>query len=147
MDSQRQIERLIDHYEHPRHRDALADADVVMPGGNPDCGDFLTVYLRVARSEGQLERVATVGWEGSGCTVSQAAASILSESLNDQRPTLDEVLEMPYEDLAHVLGKVAVSRQPRCATLALSTVKAAIRQYKRAELRRQSELQMEASTG
>ena len=44
---QEYIEFLLDHYQNPRNRHAMSDADVVRPGGNPGCGDVITLYLKV----------------------------------------------------------------------------------------------------
>jgi nitrogen fixation NifU-like protein len=48
LDRQLQIQILLDHYEKPRHRGVLDEADVAMPGGNPGCGDVVTIYLKAA---------------------------------------------------------------------------------------------------
>src|ERR687891_610686 len=57
LDRQLQIQILLDHYEKPRHRGALDDADVTMPGGNPGCGDVVTVYLKAAIRKYQKDRL------------------------------------------------------------------------------------------
>ena len=124
MDRETRIAWLVDHYQHPRHRGALADADVRMPGGNPGCGDLLTAYLRAAPG---ADRVDALSFEGEGCTLSQAAASILAERVNQRHPTFDEVMAMSYEEMMDLLGRDLVSSRPRCATLALGTLKAAVR--------------------
>jgi nitrogen fixation NifU-like protein len=128
MDRQEQIEILLDHYEHPRNRQALDDADVVMPGGNPGCGDIVTIYLNVDQDQHQIKDVS---FEGEGCTISQAAASILMELIDDENWTLDDVLGTDYNTMIDLLGKEAVQMRPRCATLALGTLKAAVRKYRR----------------
>lgn len=144
MDRQAYLENLLDHYQNPRHREKLPDADVAMPGGNPGCGDVVSVYLKVDRAAGQPERVEQVGWIGSGCTISQAAASVVAELVNEGHSTLDEILELSYEDLIDNLGRDVVSTRPRCATLALGTLKAAVRKYRRDEERRAAGLPVEA---
>jgi nitrogen fixation protein NifU and related proteins len=144
LDRQAHVELLLDYYNHPRHREKLPDADVAMPGGNPGCGDIVSVYLKVGRPDAQPARVEELGWVGSGCTISQAAASVVAELVNDTHPTLDDVLEMSYEDLIDTLGPDVVATRPRCATLALGTLKAAIRKYQRDEERRAAGLPVEA---
>ena len=137
MDRQEAIEFLLDHYQHPRNHGALADADVEMPGGNPGCGDVVTIYLKVSDDD----RIDRVTFEGSGCTISQAAASILTEMV-DGRPLAD-VDEMDFNDMIDELGREVVNTRPRCATLALGTLKAAITKYRadkvRAELEQSSQ--------
>lgn len=124
MDRETRIAWLVDHYQHPRHRGKLEGADVRMPGGNPGCGDVLTAYLK---AETGADRVAALTYEGEGCTLSQAAASILAERVNKQHPSFADVMAMSYEEMMEILGRDLVSSRPRCATLALGTLKAAVR--------------------
>ena len=125
-DRQEQIELLLDHYRSPRHRGALGDADVVMPGGNPGCGDIVTIYLK---GEADHAHIADVTFEGEGCTISQAAASMLMEAVHDGRLTMEQVLSMDYHAMIDALGREVVASRPKCATLALGTLKAAVRKY------------------
>jgi nitrogen fixation protein NifU and related proteins len=134
LDRQEQIEILLDHYDNPRHRHEIVDPDVIMPGGNPGCGDIITVYLR-AGEDGKP--IADVSWEGEGCTISMAAASIVMEMVHDEEWTIDDVLTHDYNTMIEILGKDAVQMRPKCATLALGTLKAAVRKYQRDELRRE----------
>ncbi len=139
MDRQEQIENLLDHYEHPRHRHADEGADVTMPGGNPGCGDVVTLYLRVGEDG---TTVSDVAFEGEGCTISQAAASILMEMAHDEHWTVDEIDTVDYTTMIDILGKEAVQMRPRCATLALGTLKAAVKKYRRDKMRRDAGLDL-----
>jgi nitrogen fixation NifU-like protein len=125
MDRQAIVEILLDHYESPRNRGKLADADVAMPGGNPGCGDVVTIYLKV---DGATDHVARVTFVGEGCTISQAAASILTELVEDA--PLSQVEAMDYHAMMDVLGREVAQTRPRCATLALGTLKAAVTKYR-----------------
>src|SRR5207247_2364819 len=78
------------------HRGKLPDAEVQVPGGNPGCGDVVTLYLKAKEGD---DRVAAVSFEGVGCTLSQAAASILAERANRLQPTFEEVLALSYEEM------------------------------------------------
>jgi nitrogen fixation NifU-like protein len=126
LDRQLQIQILLDHYERPRHRGALEEADVEMPGGNPGCGDVITVYLKGAEDH---EHIHEAAYEGEGCTISMAAASMVLEEVHEQSLTMDEVLEMDYNEMIEKLGRQVVASRPKCATLGLGTLKAAIRRY------------------
>jgi nitrogen fixation NifU-like protein len=128
VDRQEAIENLLDHYQRPRNRGALDDADVTMPGGNPGCGDLVTIYLKIDQSGERIERVT---FEGEGCTISQAASSILTEMV--QGAPLSNVDAMDFNDMIDELGREVVSTRPRCATLALGTLKAAIAKYRRGQ--------------
>lgn len=67
---------IVEHSRRPRNHGVLEDADVVMEGVNPSCGDELTLYLRL--SDG---KVAQASFVGEGCAISQAAASLMTEAL------------------------------------------------------------------
>ncbi len=150
MNRQEQLELLLEHYNHPCCREKLEGADVAVPGGNPGCGDVVTVYVKVGpgaagTSGSGDERIDRATFVGSGCTISQAAASMLMDEINEQHPTLDEVLQMDYEEMLDLLGREVVESRPRCATLALGTLKAAVRRYQRQQQRREAGLPEEES--
>lgn len=126
MDRQSTIEHLLDHYQNPRNHGPLDGADIVMPGGQPDCGDLVTIYLRVSADRLRIE---TVTFEGQGCTVSQAAASILTEYAAGL--SLAEFEQADPQRMIDLLGRDVVGTRPRCATLAFNTLKAAIVKYRR----------------
>ena len=124
MDRETRLAWLVDHATRPRHQGKLSDADAVVPGGNPGCGDVVTLYLTAGEGE---DRIAAVSFEGTGCTLSQAAASILAQRVNRQRPTFEEVLAFSYEEMLDLIGRDLVMSRPTCATLALGTLKAAVK--------------------
>jgi nitrogen fixation NifU-like protein len=124
MDRQFYIENLLDHYENPRNRYKMEDATVSIMGGNPGCGDIVTIYLKVDADE----RVTAASFEGEGCTISQAAASMLTEMLVGM--TLSEVREMDIDAFIDEIGREVVISRPKCATLAINTAKAAERKYR-----------------
>lgn len=124
MDRQTRVALLVEHYRNPRHRGTLEDADVSMPGGNPGCGDVITMHVRAAPD---ADRIDAVRFEGTGCTISQAAASILTDRANRKQYTFDEIAAMSYEQMIDLLGQDIVGSRPRCATLALGTLKAAVK--------------------
>jgi nitrogen fixation NifU-like protein len=127
MDRQAIIDRLLEHYERPRHYGPIADADVALPGGIPDCGDTVTVYLKADEAG---ERVAELRFEGRGCTISQAAASLLADEL--QGAPLAAILAMEDAALFELIGAEVARARPRCATLALHTLQSAVHVYQRA---------------
>lgn len=125
MDRQAQIEFLLDHYEHPRNRGVLQDPDVQMSWGNPGCGDVVTLYLKIDKTN----RITEISFEGEGCTISQAAASILTENLKGK--TLSEAEALSPHDVMELLGREVVLTRPRCAMLALDTLKLALKEHRR----------------
>jgi len=95
----------------------LADADARVPGGNPGCGDLITMYLKDG----------AVAWEGTGCTLSQAAASILAERVNREHTSFEEILAITPEVWMDLLGREFADARPQCALLALGTLKIAVK--------------------
>ncbi len=144
MDRQEQIEFLREHYEKPHKRAAQPNADVEVEGGNPGCGDIIRIYLDVDENG---ETIKDVHFTGEGCTISQAAASILMELLEEDggHKGLQEIQDMDYAILQDVLGKETVQIRPRCATLALGTLKTAVRKYERNKMLRENGIDPETA--
>lgn len=117
MDRQERIDLIIDHFEHPRHVGPLPGADVVYSSNNPACGDVVTVYLRAAGNGGPV----ALAFEGQGCTISQAAASMVMEMMNGL--SLAQIDAATAEPLLEKLGPDIASARQRCATLAFNSVK------------------------
>jgi nitrogen fixation protein NifU and related proteins len=124
FDRQTYIDNILDHYENPRHRGALADSTVSIKGGNPGCGDIVTMHLKLDANE----KITEASFEGEGCTISQAAADILSEMIIGK--TLEDVKNMDHSAFVDELGRDVVISRPKCATLALNTAKAAERKFR-----------------
>jgi len=124
MDRQEAIEFLVDHYQHPRNRGPLEDADVHLTGGNPGCADRVEMYARV----GPDGRVEQVSFEGEGCTISMAAASYVTELV--QGMTMEEVENLSFETLIDDLGREVVMARPTCATVALGTLKQGVHELR-----------------
>jgi nitrogen fixation NifU-like protein len=121
MDRQEQLDFILDHYENPRHHGELAGADTQVEGGLPGCGDLITVYLKF-----DGDRIADISFTGDGCTISQASASILYEQVKGM--TIAEIEELDQHSISELIGDELVKTRPRCATLSLDTLRAAVRQ-------------------
>jgi nitrogen fixation NifU-like protein len=67
-------EIILDHYKHPHHRTLLEEFDAEVHHVNPTCGDEVT--LRVQVRDGAI---AALGWQGEGCSISQASTSVMSD--------------------------------------------------------------------
>jgi nitrogen fixation NifU-like protein len=126
LDRQAYIDHLVDHYEHPRNKHRMEDADIQLGGGNPGCGDLITVYLKI-----EDDRIKEISFEGEGCTISQAGGSIMAEMAEGM--TLDEVKELGLDTMKEEMGEDVVKSRVLCATLALGTVQAAVDQYRNSQ--------------
>ncbi len=120
MDRSEYIEYILDHFQNPRNKGRMEDADVQLGGGNPGCGDLITMYLKLDEDD----RIAAVSFEGEGCTISQAGGSIISEMIEGM--TVAEVKALGTDTMKEEMGDDIVKSRVRCATLALGTVQAAI---------------------
>ncbi|MFM8593823.1 MAG: iron-sulfur cluster assembly scaffold protein [Chloroflexota bacterium] len=121
MDRQAYIDHILDHFQHPRHTGRMEAADVQLGGGNPGCGDLITMYLKV-----DGDRITEIAFEGEGCTISHAGGSIIAVLATGMR--LDEVRELGVDTMKDEMGDDIVKSRVRCATLALGTLQAAAKQ-------------------
>lgn len=113
-------EHLLSHSRNPRNKGVLPHADVVQRGNNPSCGDQMTLYIQY---EGDVVR--DVRFDGSGCAVSQAGASLLTEKIKGMsRVDMEKLSDADMYDLLKV--EIHGSRE-KCALLALQTLREAIR--------------------
>jgi nitrogen fixation NifU-like protein len=124
MDRQSMIDFILDHYERPRNKGRLAAPTVSMNGGNPGCGDVIELTLRL----GAGDVIEDIAFEGEGCTISQAAASVLTEKVKGL--PLDEAAALDARGFVDELGYELVVNRLKCATLALSTLKAAAEKHR-----------------
>ena len=116
---------ILDHNRSPRNRGKLPTANRVAHGDNPTCGDQCNVYLRL-----DGDRIAEISFDGSGCAISQASASLMTTQLKGKSPieavklydefhrivttgeTSDEI-----SDLAAFAGVHTFPARIKCATL------------------------------
>lgn len=124
MDRQDYIEHILDHFQNPRNRHRMEDASVQLGGGNPGCGDLITVYLKI--DDGG--KVTEASFEGEGCTISQAGGSIMTELVEGL--TLDEIKQLGSATMIEEMGDDVVKSRVRCATLALGTMQAAVDEFR-----------------
>lgn len=129
-------ETIIDHSKRPRNKGALEQATHSAEGYNPLCGDKVRVQLKIENG-----RIAGIGFEGAGCAISTASASLMTDTLKGKTP---EEVETAFEKFHSLLtedrpaspdlGKLAVfsgvreyPMRVKCATLAWHTLRAALR--------------------
>jgi nitrogen fixation NifU-like protein len=113
------LDNIIDHGQNPRNfGDPLDPADIDYEDDNPFCGD----YLHLTAQLGDDGRVQHVSWEGHGCTISQASASMLGEAMIGK--TLDELKSFDRQELLDMLGIQLSPTRLKCALLSLKVLKA-----------------------
>jgi nitrogen fixation protein NifU and related proteins len=140
-DSLRELyqEVILDHSRHPRHFGALAGSTHCGEGYNPLCGDRVTVYLHLD-SAGRIEDIS---FEGKGCAISQASASLMTDlvkgrTVRDVEKLMEDFLHLvkgedssglagdDRETLEVMAGISAFPMRVKCATLAWHTMKSAL---------------------
>jgi nitrogen fixation NifU-like protein len=113
-------EIILDYYRNPRHKGALEPHTHRYEMRNPSCGDVVRVDLQV---EDGIVKEAT--FDGQGCSVSLASASMVVESIIGKH--LSEVIAMNKDDVLDMLGGVELNpTRLRCATLGLEAIKKSI---------------------
>lgn len=134
-------EIILDHYRNPRHRGSLPKPTAAHEGFNPLCGDEVTVDVFVR--DGRVEDVA---YRGSGCSISQSSASMMTEAIRGKSVREAERLiedftgmmrgsvEIDPESLGDLEALSGVRKFPvriKCATLAWHTLQEALRDTRR----------------
>lgn len=120
---------ILDHNRRPRNRGKLPTANRVAHGDNPTCGDQCSVYLRLDGN-----KIADISFDGSGCAISQASASLMTTQVKGKTAAEAEEIfkefhkivtsgEAPEEisDLAAFAGVHAFPARIKCATLGWHT--------------------------
>jgi nitrogen fixation NifU-like protein len=130
---------IIDHARRPHNFGPLADATCALAANNPLCGDQLTLYLTLVE-----DRITGTGFEGSGCAISQASASLMTDAIKglDREQALDlfgrvhamltiepadDAVEPEVGKMMALSGVWEYPTRVKCATLAWQTLRSALR--------------------
>ena len=123
-------EIILDHYKSPRNRGEAANHSIKARGLNPLCGDDIEITLSI-----KDDVIHEACFEGHGCSISQASASMLTEELEGRR-LKDAVelaeLETDGEELGDIEALRGVQKFPvriKCATLAWNALKLGVQEY------------------
>ncbi|MGB0757498.1 MAG: iron-sulfur cluster assembly scaffold protein [Patescibacteria group bacterium] len=103
-------QKVFRHTKNPQNKGTLENPTHTLVAENPSCGDTLTMYLEVAD-----DKIIDVGWEGEGCSLSQAASSIISEKIIGM--TLDKVRALSTDNIVTELDIEVSPARLKCALL------------------------------
>jgi nitrogen fixation NifU-like protein len=110
---------ILDHYKRPRNFGELEPHDLAAHEHNPLCGDELAVQIRV-----RDQRIEDLRFQGHGCAISQASASIASEELKGMK--LEQVGSLSADWMLELLGIPVSATRRKCALLNLKVVRGAV---------------------
>jgi nitrogen fixation protein NifU and related proteins len=116
-------EIILDHYRNPRNKGKLHDADVSIHDSNPLCGDEIDIHLKV-----EEDKVKDIKFEGRGCAISQASASMLTELVINK--PLTTIKDLVKEDILENIGLMNLGpARIKCALLSLKVLKLGMVKY------------------
>jgi len=113
-------ENILDHYRNPRNKGRLDNPTHMHEEHNPLCGDVIRIVLHV----NDKDVIEEVRFEGEGCAISQASASMLTEMI--QGKTLEEAKQVSKDDILEALGIDIGPVRLKCALLSLKVLKAGV---------------------
>lgn len=116
-------EIILDHYRNPRNKGKLPDADVSIHDSNPLCGDEIDIHLKV-----DGDKIKDVKFEGRGCAISQASASMLTEMVMGK--PLTSIKELSKDNILENIGLTSLGpARIKCALLSLKVLKLGMVKY------------------
>jgi nitrogen fixation NifU-like protein len=115
-------EFLLDHYKNPKNKRKIEHADVHAQDSNPLCGDEVEIFMKLNNAH-----IKDVSFEGKGCVISMASASMLSEYVTDKN--IADVKNMTREQWLEMINLPLTPTRIKCAMLPLATMKKGIMQY------------------
>jgi nitrogen fixation protein NifU and related proteins len=116
-------EIILDHYRNPRNKGKLALADVSVHDSNPLCGDEIDIHLKI-----EPNKVQEIKFEGRGCAISQASASMLTEMVMGKN--LEFLKDLKKEDILENIGLTNLGpARIKCALLSLKVLKVGMIKY------------------
>jgi nitrogen fixation NifU-like protein len=113
-------DEILEHYRRPHNFGALDHPDVSYVGSNPLCGDRITLMLDLD----EAGTVTDVAFTGRGCAISQASASLLTDTLRGR--STDELRRLGKDDVLELLGIDISPARLKCALLSLDTLQRAL---------------------
>ncbi len=116
-------EIILDYYRHPRNKGTLARPQIRAKDSNPLCGDIVEIQMELDSNN----NVKDVKFDGHGCAISQASASMLTEMVRGK--SLDEVRKVSKEEILSLIGGQLSAVRLKCALLSLKVLKIGLYSY------------------
>jgi nitrogen fixation NifU-like protein len=112
---------ILEHYRNPHNRGVLDPSDLAFADSNPTCGDEMSMTLRLDETG---DRVTEVAFEGRGCAISQASASILTDELAGK--SVKELRDLDPKEVLENLGVPIGPARLKCALLSYKVLQGAV---------------------
>ena len=116
-------EIILDYYRHPRNKGTLDHPHIKAKDSNPLCGDIIEMQLELDGNDS----VKHVRFNGQGCAISQASASMLTELVKGKK--LDDVRSISKEEILSLIGGQLSAVRLKCALLSLKVLKTGVYTY------------------
>ena len=116
-------EIILDYYRHPRNKGTLDHAQISAKDSNPLCGDIIEMQLELDKNNS----VKDVRFNGQGCAISQASASMLTEIVKGK--TIDDVRKISKDEILSLIGGQLSAVRLKCALLSLKVLKTGVYSY------------------
>jgi nitrogen fixation NifU-like protein len=113
------LEYILDHYKNPRNFGTIEDADLSYEEGIPSCGDVIRLDLKIRNN-----KLEDIKFSGTGCAISQASVSILTENVTGKE--IEDVISLTDHDMLEALGGQVSPIRFKCALLGLTVLKKAL---------------------
>ena len=119
-------EQILFYYKHPKNKGKISDFTFEFSEQNPLCGDRIDIQVKLD-AQGWVEDIK---WDGVGCAISQASASILTQMIKTgDKKSLDDLRNIKKEDLLETIGIQLSPSRLKCALLSLGTLKSGTLTY------------------
>lgn len=112
-------EELIDHYQNPRNYGKIVDANVTIELENISCGDRIQIWLKTRNG-----LINEISFEGEGCAIAIASASILTDYAKGKR--IEELIALKLEEFLKMLKVELTISRIKCASLSIETLQKAL---------------------
>lgn len=116
-------EIILDYYRHPRNKGSLPHPQVKAKDMNPLCGDVIEIQMELDKSD----NVKDIRFNGHGCAISQASASMLTELVKGK--SLDEARKISKDEILSLIGGQLSAVRLKCALLSLKVLKTGLYSY------------------
>lgn len=117
-------EELMEYYRYPRNKHKVDDANFSFGQNNPSCGDSISIEGKIVDG-----KVVSLGFDGSGCVISQAAASMLTEACLGK--TIEQIEAMTKDDILAMIGLQLGPTRLKCALISLYALQQGILEYRK----------------